>query len=110
MLWIHLSVGPLFLVLSIIYRIFPPKKINDFYGYRTRRAMQSQQSWDYANKLSANLMLLVGASTCLIQFVLQRYFTDDTVILSASAWLVLGLLLTIPCTEFYLKKKFGNPN
>ncbi len=86
------------------------KKINDIYGYRTRRAMQSQQSWDYANKLSTNFMLLVGASTCLIQFVLQRYFTDETVILAASAWLVIGLLLTIPCTEFYLKKKFGNPN
>ena len=40
--------GVLFLI-SIIFWKFPPKKVNNLYGYRTPKAMQNQQIWDFAN-------------------------------------------------------------
>ncbi len=48
-IWIHLIIGPLMLVLALLFRKFPPKKINDLYGYRTARSMKSEEAWAYAN-------------------------------------------------------------
>jgi uncharacterized membrane protein len=37
---IQLLSGPLILIIGIIFKIFPPGKINHFYGYRGRRIMK----------------------------------------------------------------------
>ena len=42
---------------GIDFENFPPKKINALYGYRTRRAASSQATWDYAQRLCANVLL-----------------------------------------------------
>ena len=36
---------------------YPPAKINTIYGYRTKRSMQSQESWDFAQTYSTKLMV-----------------------------------------------------
>lgn len=45
------------LIAGLILKIFPPKKINALYGYRTRRAASSQATWDYAQRLCAIVLL-----------------------------------------------------
>ena len=47
MLYVLTTNGLLFL-LSIIFWKFPPKKINHFYGYRTPKAMQNLEIWNFA--------------------------------------------------------------
>ncbi|WP_371815917.1 SdpI family protein [Flavobacterium sp. CS20] len=37
-----------------------PKKINIFYGYRTKSSMKSQKHWDFAHFYSGKLFILLG--------------------------------------------------
>ncbi|UKT62157.1 SdpI family protein [Pedobacter mucosus] len=41
-----------FLLAGVWILIFPPKRINSFYGYRTRNSMKSQSSWNFAQRFS----------------------------------------------------------
>ena len=45
------------LIIFFIYFKYPPKKINYFYGYRTRRSMQNNETWSFANKYAAKLLI-----------------------------------------------------
>ena len=45
---------------------FPPKKINHFYGYRTRKSMRDQESWDFAQAYSSRQMQKMGAGIVLL--------------------------------------------
>lgn len=40
-----------FKLFSSLYIIDPPKKINKFEGYRTKKSMSSQENWDKAQQL-----------------------------------------------------------
>jgi uncharacterized membrane protein len=101
----HLSVGPFLLILSFLYKRFPPKKINHLYGYRTPRSMRSQEAWDCANQYSASALMIVSAITCLTQLIAHILIGDAKSILWAAGFLIVGLLVTIPLTEMYLKKR-----
>jgi uncharacterized membrane protein len=41
-------------------RLYPPRKTNIFYGYHSKKAHVSQQSWDFAQRLFATLMIKAG--------------------------------------------------
>ncbi|MGL6186377.1 MAG: SdpI family protein [Clostridium chrysemydis] len=40
----------LMLALGVLLLLNPPKTINNFIGYRTKRSKESQKSWDYAQR------------------------------------------------------------
>ena len=67
--FLHLLIGPLMLVISLILFYFQPKKINPIYGHRTSMSMKNQNTWKEANKRSTHMMILVSALTCLLQVV-----------------------------------------
>ncbi len=50
--FLHLLIGPLMLVTSIIFFYFPTKKINLVYGHRTSMSIKNQDTWKEANKRS----------------------------------------------------------
>ncbi len=52
--------GLTFLIAGFVMTKYPPKKINQLYGYRTKAAMKSQQSWDFAQKRSSHDLKLFG--------------------------------------------------
>ena len=52
--------GLIFYVVGYIQFKYPPKKINHFYGYRTRTSMQSQEVWNYAQTFSAKKIQQLG--------------------------------------------------
>lgn len=63
-----------------MYKLFPPNKINSWYGYRTRRSKASQANWELANHLAGNI-LLVGAClmTCTyiyVELILHKNVKD----------------------------------
>ncbi|SEB06933.1 SdpI/YhfL protein family protein [Chitinophaga terrae (ex Kim and Jung 2007)] len=49
--------GIIFLVVSLLQEKFPPKKINNVYGYRTKKSMSSEENWKIANSYSSKLVL-----------------------------------------------------
>lgn len=108
LLYIHLMLGPLMVVLSYIFKRFPPKTINHIYGYRTPRSMRSQEAWDCANLYCTHVFLIVSVLTCFVQLVTYSLMPSAQSIMWSSGFLVVGLIAVIPLTEVHLKKKGFN--
>ncbi|REJ83759.1 MAG: hypothetical protein DWQ44_00495 [Bacteroidetes bacterium] len=101
-------VGLIFLLAGLIMRKSPPPKVNYIYGYRTRRSMRDQQSWEEGNRVSAILMIRYGM--CMIVFGLVATIVPLTEISSIIAALFIVLVFTFMVfvkTERHLKRKFG---
>lgn len=100
--------GVSLVLIGIIVRKFPPKEINDLYGYRTKRSRASQEAWDFAQEYSNDLLIWVGAYNILIGciglFIATRELTG--VILSL-LFLGLSVWYLYWKTEGELKKRFG---
>ena len=52
-------------IIALFFLLFPPKKINHYYGYRTPQAFRNQRAWDFAQRYSARL-IFVGELLCTI--------------------------------------------
>jgi uncharacterized membrane protein len=70
------SIGtmPIFAIVTlifIVFRMFPPKKVNALYGYRTKRSMKNQINWDFAQKSSSNISLFFTAIIFFFQILLS---------------------------------------
>jgi uncharacterized membrane protein len=64
---IGMLIQPIMLVIpGLILRAWPPKVINSIYGYRTPRSSQSQEAWDYANRLAGKLFVILGCLQFLV--------------------------------------------
>lgn len=96
----------------------PPKKINSYYGYRTRRSVRSQETWDFAHYYFGKLWLVCGLVSLPISLVpLCLVLGKSEQVISVAGLIVLGiqtllLLVTILLTERALKKnfdEFGKP-
>lgn len=45
------------LIGGLIFKKNPPKEINWWYGYRSRRSMKNQEQWSFAQKAGAENMM-----------------------------------------------------
>lgn len=75
----------------IMYR-FPPKKINYFIGYRTRKSMKSKKNWDFANKFCAKLWFNTGLVMLVITIVLLLLNIYEVIILTEANILIIIFL------------------
>lgn len=97
--------GLVLCIFSWYYKQYPPKTINFFYGYRTRRSMRNQKTWDFGNKIGATMMFYVGLSTLLVGTV--AYFFSPPWSLGISGFfLVAALFAGIFWCERQLKVNF----
>ncbi|HTE29942.1 MAG TPA: SdpI family protein [Chryseolinea sp.] len=100
----HLLIGPVLLLLAALYKTFPPRKINNFYGYRTARSMGSMEAWNEANHYSARLMLQLALLLMVVQLATYWTVGAETSLMLSSGFLVLGLGVVIYLTERHLKQ------
>ncbi len=99
------------LLVSFIFMKFPPKKMNYFYGYRTRRSMANQQIWRVANEYSAKLMVKITLISFALPPVLYFLYPQLNLLITIIIHTVM-LLSTLYFTEKLLNKDFdrnGNP-
>lgn len=100
-----LLVGILFFAIALLYFLFPPKKVNALYGYRTSHAMKNEDIFQTANKKSASLFLYLGSLLLLIGLV--SYLTEGDSFLPIQIGILLGgLAWVIWRTELYLHNHF----
>ena len=91
-----------------------PRRINRFFGYRTRRSMQNPDTWRFAQAYYGRLCRKMGwpaaAVTGCAQLLFLHSSPDMLGAFSAAAVLVQSalLVLSIFFTEKALKKKFGD--
>jgi len=68
------NIGMALIAYWIFTRVFPPRKINLYYGYRSKRARKNQESWDYANSrfeifaLAYGIIYSLAGSACRMGF------------------------------------------
>ena len=97
----------IYIITGLVVLRYPPKKINDFYGYRTSRSKKSQAHWDYAQKESSKYIIQSGYY-CLLTCALFILFETG----KAGIWIAIILTTLYPFisviqTEKALKKKFS---
>lgn len=106
LLYLHLFLGPVFLVIAFLFRHYPPKNINALYGYRTGSSMKSQERWVFANQRSSELMLRLAFLLLLVQAGTLYFFESEISLLFASLVLLLGITGIVISTEKELKNRF----
>ena len=104
LLYVFTTNGLLFLI-SIIFWKFPPKKINSLYGYRTPKATQNQQIWDYANT-SFNKSLLIYAGISFLASLAFVTFLNAALTWQPMAFVFLSIIVSIVKTEKGLTENF----
>ena len=102
----HLLIGPLMLLISYIFAKYPPKKLNNLYGYRNKRSMRNQDCWDFANRHSISLIWKIFLITYVVQ-ALDVILVDGGVdLLTATIVLVTTLIYSVYSTEKALKNTY----
>ncbi len=93
--------GIVFLLLGFFQYKFPPKKINDLYGYRTKNSMSSIEKWNLAQKHSSILMMKIAI------FHIICSFTGSLYAQSENSQLAIGIVVALSSCAvlFYFTEK-----
>ena len=115
--WFFMTVSNLILpvLMIVLGKVFvkkPPKQINGFYGYRTRRSMKNQAAWDFSHLYCGKLWRKMGwfmlpVSTMVMSLVIGK--SDDIVGVVGGAVITaecMVLLSSIILVERALAKQF----
>ena len=95
-LLMNLLIGLIFFVTGLITHFFPPKKINQLYGYRTPRSMKNQHNWDVAQRFSTKKMIQGSLVLILISFFKIFFNPTET----TEVWI--GVVSTIGVVTYVL--------
>jgi len=108
-IFIILSImGVGFLVVGIFLMNFPPRRINGLYGYRTSRSMQNHEAWNYSQRYSAKIMVVLGLvySVLGIASLLIPKMDDMLSAFTSIAIVLTGVFIMFYKTERKLAQKF----
>jgi len=86
--------GALFLLPGTLVARHPPRKLNIFYGYRTRRSMLNQDTWTVANQFSTLMMIRV-ARPCILFGIVCSFLIPFPAILMVAAGATLVMVVMI---------------
>jgi uncharacterized membrane protein len=106
---IPIVTGPLVIIVMLLAKKFPPKKINSLYGYRTKRSMSSQEAWDFAQPYSNQEMtkyMTIYTMTALLPLIIKDMDEYVGVVL-ALIFMIAFMIIPIVKTEKELKTRFG---
>ncbi len=108
--WVTDLLIPASMVLfAVVFLKRPPKKINAFYGYRTKRSMASKEAWDFAHKLCGKAWLWIGLFL-LALIAAGKVFLEippEYLSLVNLSVTVIAMTAPIPFVEKRLKDRFG---
>jgi len=81
--------GLIFMLTVWVTRVWPPKKINMLYGYRTKRSMKSVENWEFAQAYSRRAMFRGGMAMVAFGVILYpvyefRHIAVDVVLILAA--------------------------
>jgi uncharacterized membrane protein len=107
-LLLHLLIGLSLWPFAILFKLKPPPRINHWYGYRTKRSMKSQVSWDAANRYSSKVFIYIVAAINLFQLCTYFLFDGEMSLILSTAFMTIAVISMIPITERYLKNRFGS--
>jgi uncharacterized membrane protein len=93
------------LVLATLYKLFPPKDIHSLYGYKSKRALKTIETWKEANRFAGVALFKISfigfVFPFLFYFFIPQYNLFLTIITST-----LLLFFIVFLTEKYLDTYF----
>ena len=96
-----------FFLIGMFAFYFPPKSINELYGYRTKNSMSSPEKWTLAQKYSSQLMIKLGLMQICCSFFGVFFENSKALHLSVGTLsAVLTCVILITFTENKLKREF----
>ncbi len=99
--------GLLFVCAGAMMLVFPPKKINWLYGYRTNRAMKNQETWDFSQKFAAKETMKIGLLfSVLALLACVTNFSNSVNLIIGIGLLHLMAIVLIIRVERAIKRKF----
>ena len=109
LLQMPLLCGIIFMIAAIVMYVFPPKKINSLYGYRTLSSMKSIEHWHFAQRFSTVKMAQGSV------FLMISSFLGSLIKIEGKLQLIPGIVFPLLVvfyvlfsTETALKNKFQN--
>ena len=97
------------IVIGVLFVKFPPKSMNYVIGYRTRRAMKNQETWEFANRYFGKLFLITAVLLLflsLLAYSLMRQFELMDQVNNLILVQIIVLFVPIFITEKALKQRF----
>ena len=100
-----LSINGLLFFFSIVFYFFPPNKINNFYGYRTKKSMLNTDIWNFSNKQFNIAFVKYSLIGCLAALLLQT-ISSNQMTWQPMVILLCSLGATILTTEQHISQNF----
>lgn len=101
-----LSINGLLLLLSVVFYLFPPKKINAFYGYRTNKTKLNDDVWKFANSFFTKQFVMYSAISFVSAMVLV--YLKPLISWQPMALMLLALAVSVIKTEQALSAIFND--
>ena len=92
---LSILVGSIFIVTGVILYLYPPKKINSMYGYRSKKSMSNDDHWQFAQKYAAKMMVILGFMYFLITQLILIFDIGKSYHLSIGIGLLIALCICI---------------
>lgn len=75
----NLLIPIIMLIFGNVFIKHPPGSINMAYGYRTKRSMKNQETWNFAHEYCGRIWKNAGAATLVISLLISLavFFMDD---------------------------------
>ncbi|XQY92228.1 SdpI family protein [Metabacillus sp. HB246100] len=70
--------GAVFFIAGMILYLFPPREINNIYGYRTSSSMRNIENWVKANKFCSRLLMIFGIIMLIFSFIFKNTIMNFT--------------------------------
>lgn len=101
-----LIIGLLILLIAVFLSVFPPRRLNTWYGYRMPSSLEDQASWDVANQYVRRQFYYTGVILIVLGIIGNAIWSSSGDILPTLAVVPL-LMLSVFKTEryMYLRKR-----
>lgn len=101
--------GSVLCLTAVVMLVFPPKRINSFYGYRTPTSQSSPERWKFAQTYAARLMFFVGL-VCVAVSMYTQFFDVSESFESTAGYIIMAVAIIFLFfkTESAIKSKFPN--
>lgn len=103
--WLNIMLIPVIILLCGLYLKYKtPNRINGFIGYRTKRSMESENNWLFANKECGRYYIIISIILIIFTAIAYYIFRIDGYVAIVVIQLI-GIMTPIPIIEIKLKKR-----
>ncbi|OEK05270.1 SdpI family protein [Roseivirga misakiensis] len=94
------------MLVALLAKFVRPDEPNNLSGYRTKRSMRSQDTWEFANEYAGNLIMWSSIITVCLEILLAIFIGGNTAIIITVIIMTVGMFVAIGATEYQLGKRF----